>query len=129
MQALRGETVHYEKTQTVQNGKLIIDTPGEYLQSRTLGGALAVYSYESDIVGLLVGANEPYTLMSPNVVSLATREVIGIVTKIDEKDANILMADRWLENAGCKKIFHVDSVTGHGISSLYDYLTDAKQIS
>lgn len=124
IQALRGEKVHYEKTQYVRYEDLMIDTPGEYLQSRSLGGALAIYSFESDIVGLLVAATEPYTLMSPNVVSLATREVIGIVTKVNEKNADVALADRWLENAGCKKIFHVDSVTGFGIAELYRYLAE-----
>ena len=100
IQALRGEKVHYEKTQYVRYDDLMIDTPGEYLQSRSLGGALAIYSFESDMVGLLVAATEPYTLMSPNVVSLATREVIGIVTKVNEKNADVALADRWLENAG-----------------------------
>ena len=113
IQALRGEKVHYEKTQYVRYDDLMIDTPGEYLQSRSLGGALAIYSFESDMVGLLVAATEPYTLMSPNVVSLATREVIGIVTKVNEENADVALADRWLQNAGCKKIFHVDSVTGY----------------
>ena len=124
IQALHGEKVHYEKTQYVRYDDLIIDTPGEYLQSRSLGGALAIYSFESDMVGLLVAATEPYTLMSPNVVSLATREVIGIVTKVNEKNADVALADRWLENAGCKKIFHVDSVTGFGIAELYRYLAE-----
>lgn len=122
MQALRGERVHYEKTQYVNRSNVLIDTPGEYLQSRNLGGALAVYSYESDIVGLLVSATEPYTLMSPNVVSMATREVIGIVTKVEQPNANLPMARRWLENAGCKTVFFVDSVTGRGIDELLTYL-------
>lgn len=125
IQALRGEKIHYAKTQYVRYDDLLIDTPGEYLQSRNLGGALAIYSFESDIVGLLVGATEPYTLMSPNVVSLATREVIGIVTKVEQKNANIPLADRWLQNAGCKKIFHVDSITGRGVSELYRYLVES----
>lgn len=124
IQALRGEKVHYEKTQYVRYEDLMIDTPGEYLQSRSLGGALAIYSFESDMVGLLVAATEPYTLMSPNVVSLATREVIGIVTKVNEKNADVALADRWLQNAGCKKIFYVDSVTGFGIAELYRYLAE-----
>ncbi len=124
IQALRGEKVHYEKTQYVRYDDLMIDTPGEYLQSRSLGGALAIYSFESDMVGLLVAATEPYTLMSPNVVSLATREVIGIVTKVNEENADVALADRWLQNAGCKKIFHVDSVTGFGIAELYRYLAE-----
>ena len=121
-QALRGEEIHYAKTQFVYHNEVLIDTPGEYLQTRNLGGALAVYAYEADVVGILVSATEPFSLISPNVVSLSTREVIGIVTKIDLPDANVEMADLWLENAGCKIIFHVDSTNSTGVQEILDYL-------
>lgn len=123
VQALRGEIPHYAKTQYINRSDVWIDTPGEYIQTRNFGGALAIYSYEADVVGLLVSATEPYTLISPNVASLANREVIGIVTKVDQPDANIPMADRWLVNAGCKTVFHVDSVTGTGIQDVLAFLS------
>ena len=122
MQALRGEEIHYAKTQYVDYSGVLIDTPGEYIQTKNLGGALAVYSYESDVIGLLISATEPFSLFPPNIVSLATREVIGIVTKIDHPDANIPLADLWLENTGCKKIFHVDSTNSVGVSDILEYL-------
>ncbi len=122
-QALRGEEIHYDKTQYVKHGDMVIDTPGEYSQSRRLAKALALYTYEADIVGMLVAANEPYSLFPPGVASQANREVVGIVTKIDLEDANVPMADRWLEIAGCKKIFHVNSKKGVGVSDILDYLS------
>lgn len=122
LQAMRGEEIRYEKTQYVDRTALTIDTPGEYIQTKRLGGALAIYSYEADVVGLLISAVEPFSLFSPNIVSMATREVIGIVTKIDRPDANLPLADRWLSIAGCKKIFHVDSLHGTGIPELLEYL-------
>ncbi|MBE6623512.1 MAG: EutP/PduV family microcompartment system protein [Ruminococcaceae bacterium] len=125
MQALRGEDIHYEKTQYVNNSDIWIDTPGEYLQSKHLGGALAVYSYEADVVGLLISATEPFSLISPNVVSMCTRDVIGIITKIDHPDANIALATRWLELAGCKKIFKVNSIHSEGVQEILDYLKDS----
>ena len=57
-QALKGEKVTYHKTQYVNYFDVIIDTPGEYIQTRHLGGALALYSYEADVVGLLLSAVE-----------------------------------------------------------------------
>ncbi len=122
-QAMRGEEIHYIKTQDIKNNKTYIDTPGEYTQSRRVGKALALYTYEADIVGLLVAADEPYTVFPPNVTCQANRECIGIVTKIDLPDANIPLADRWLTNAGCKKIFHVNSLDGTGVSDILDYLS------
>ena len=50
-QALRGEKIHYHKTQYVNNFDVIVDTPGEYAQTKGLGHALALYTYESDVVG------------------------------------------------------------------------------
>ncbi len=123
-QALKGEEIHYHKTQYVSHKDFILDTPGEYIESRNFGGALAVYAYESDIVGLLLNADEPYSLFSPNITSMANRLVIGIITGIDEKNANPERAERWLRLAGCKIIFKVSSVTGEGIKELKDFLTD-----
>ena len=38
-QALRGEKIHYHKTQYVNNFDVIVDTPGEYAQTKGLGHA------------------------------------------------------------------------------------------
>lgn len=121
-QALRGEEIHYYKTQYINHYESVIDTPGEYAQSHRLGKALALYTYEADVVGILVAANEPYSLFPPNVTCQANRECIGIVTKIDLPSANIPLADRWLEIAGCKKIFHVNSLKGTGVAQILEFL-------
>ena len=122
-QALRGEKIKYEKTQAISYSNILIDTPGESIQSRQFGAALALYAYESDIVGLLAGATEPYSLFSPNITGMTTREVIGIVTKIDHPDARPDLAESWLRLAGCEKVFRVSSVTGEGIDDLLRYLS------
>lgn len=123
-QALKGEKIQYQKTQYVNNFDVIIDTPGEYAQTKHLGYALALYSYEADIVGLLMAANEPYSLYPPNCTCMVNREVIGIVTKIGDPDANPEQAKRWLELAGCRKIFFVDSQKQEGITELLEYLRE-----
>ena len=121
-QALSGKKVQYHKTQYVHYGANIIDTPGEYAETREFGAALALYSYEADIVGLLLSATEPYSLFSPNITCLANREVIGIVTKIDREDATPERSANWLRLAGCEKVFFVTSRTGEEIDKLHDYL-------
>lgn len=123
-QALKGEKIHYHKTQYVNNFDVIIDTPGEYAQTHGLGHALALYSYEADIVGLLVASNEPYCLFPPCCTSMANREVIGIVTKIHAPDARLELVASWLRLAGCKKIFYVDSKTHEGIPEILEYLRE-----
>ena len=44
-QALKGEKIHYHKTQYVNHFDVIVDTPGEYAQTKGLGSALALYTY------------------------------------------------------------------------------------
>lgn len=126
-QALNGTSIEYQKTQYVNYLDTVIDTPGEYLQTKGLGSALALYSYEADIVGLLIAATESYCLFPPNITCMANREVIGIVTKVDEERADPLRAKRWLELAGCKKIFFVSPKTNEGISEILAYLNDESQ--
>ncbi len=122
-QALRGEQFNYQKTQYMNYYDLLIDTPGEYAENKVLAGALALYAYEADVVGLLLSATEQYSLYSPNIASLVNREVIGIVTQIDQREANPLRAEQWLLLAGCEKVFFVSACTGEGIGTLLDYLT------
>ena len=123
-QALMDEEIHYAKTQDVKNGGFLIDTPGEYIQERHLGGAVAVFIYEADIVGLLMSADEPYSLYSPNSTSMCNRYVIGIVTGIDKEKANVPRVTNWLKLAGVQKIFYISSLTGEGVKELKDFLRD-----
>ena len=123
-QALKGETITYHKTQYVNNCDVIIDTPGEYAETKNLGGALALYSYEADVVGLLLSAIEPYSLYPPNVTCMCNREVIGIVTKIEHRLADPEQAAEWLRLAGCEKVFFVSAYTGEGVAELLEYLKE-----
>ena len=123
-QALRGEDIHYYKTQYINYLDTIIDTPGEYTELRQTSGALALYAYEADIVGLVLSANEPYSIFSPCITSLVNREVVGIITGIDKPDANVERVERWLRLAGCKKIFPLSAYTGEGIKDLLNHLRE-----
>ena len=124
IQALKGETITYKKTQYVNHFDVLIDTPGEYIETKVFGAALAMYTFEAQVVGLLASATEPYSLFSPCIAELANRDVIGIVTKTDHKDANPRQAEQWLRLAGCKKIFFVSSYTGEGVSDILEYLRE-----
>ena len=123
-QALRGEEIKYFKTQYVNYMDTVIDTPGEYTERRETSGALALYAYEADVVGLVLSANEPYSIFSPCLTSMVNRETIGIITGIDKPDANVERVTRWLKLAGCKKVFPVSSITGEGIKELAAFLND-----
>ena len=123
-QALKGGTLQYHKTQYVYHTDVVIDTPGEYAQTHGLGHALALYTYEADIVGLLASSIEPYCLFPPCCTPMANREVIGIVTKINHPDGKPERAANWLRLAGCRKIFFVDSKIHQGIPELLEYLRE-----
>ena len=128
IRALCGRKLSYEKTQAVKFDNWVIDTPGEYAETQRLGGALAVYSCEADVIGLVCSAVEPYSLFPPNVVGMATRPVIGIITKCARTDARQERARLWLENTGCADIFRTDSLTGFGIDELRHYLSQNYQM-
>ena len=127
IQKIKNEPVRYHKTQYINFRDLVIDTPGEYAENSSLGAALALYAYEADVVGLVLSANEPYSIFSPCITSLVNREVVGIITGIDKPDANPERVERWLRLAGCKKIFPVSAYTGEGLDALIEFLADNEE--
>lgn len=63
-QALKGERIGYCKTQYINHFDVVIDTPGEYAENRELARALALYTYEADVVGLLISARRAFFSLS-----------------------------------------------------------------
>ncbi|MBE7053534.1 MAG: ethanolamine utilization protein EutP [Ruminococcaceae bacterium] len=121
-QKIKDEPMHYHKTQYINYHDIVIDTPGEYAENASLASALALYSYEADVVGLMISALDDFSLFPPNITCLVNREVIGIVTHIESNGAYPERAERWLRLSGCKKVFHLDSKSGKGVKKLVDYL-------
>ena len=119
-QVLQGDDIHYVKTQYMDYGDWLLDSPGEYAEVHGLGAALAIYAYEADIVALLIAADDDYSLFPPNITCMVNREVIGIVTKIDKCSSE--RAENWLRLSGCEQIFTVNSHTGEGVDKLKAYL-------
>ena len=123
-QALRGEQLHYCKTQYINYTDTIIDTPGEYTENARLSAALALYAYEADVVGLVIGADEPFCVFPPNCTCMVNREVIGIIAGVDRPRANVEQATRWLRLCGCERIFPVSSYTGEGLDAIIAFLSE-----
>ncbi|MBE6627761.1 MAG: ethanolamine utilization protein EutP [Ruminococcaceae bacterium] len=123
-QALRGEKIQYVKTQFMDYGDWLIDSPGEYAEVHGLGAALAIYAYEADVVALLIAADDDYSLFPPNITCMVNREVIGIVTKIDR--ASPERAANWLRLSGCERIFPINSHSGEGVEALKNHLRKQK---
>lgn len=124
IQALKGDAINYDKTQYINSWDIFIDTPGEYYESKYSSSSVALccFSFESDLVGILAGADEPFSILGYGLPTAINRPLIGIITKCDSEKANVPMARLWLENAGVSRIFEVDSITGRGIPELRKYL-------
>lgn len=61
-QALKGEDLHYVKTQYTNTNDEMIDSPGEYAESKHFSVGLACFSFEADVVALVQAADEPFNL-------------------------------------------------------------------
>ncbi len=123
-QVLKGEELHYIKTQYTNTDEDVIDTPGEYAESKRFSVGLACFSFEADVVAMVQAADEPYNLFSPCLRSFILRPLIGIITKTDSPYANIPMVEQWMINAGCSPIFYVNNVNGEGVEELMKYLEE-----
>ena len=123
-QALKGEELHYIKTQYTNTEDDTIDSPGEYAESKRFSVGLACFSFEADVVAIVQAADEPYNLFADGSRSFILRPLIGIITKIDSPYANIPMVRQWLINTGCERIFMINNVTREGIGELMEYLNE-----
>ena len=123
-QILSGEELHYHKTQYTNTGTDIIDSPGEYSETKRCGLGLACFSFEADVLALLMAADEPFSVFEANCQCFTNRPLIGIITKIDSPYANVPMVRNWMVNSGCERIFEVSNLTREGIQELLDYLQE-----
>ena len=123
-QALKGEELHYVKTQYTNTKDDTIDSPVEYAESKRFSVGLACFSFEADVVAIVQAADEPFNLFSASLRSFILRPLIGIITKTDSPYANIPMVRQWLIDAGCERIFLVNNVTREGIDELMEYLQE-----
>ena len=126
IEALRGEKLVYRKTQCIDYSDALMDTPGEYTEGNDLGGALAVYTYESDVAALVLSATDDFCVFPPACAPVANRPVVGIVTKCDDPYARPELAAMRLELCGCERIFYTSAKTGKGVDEILEYLNDKK---
>ena len=101
IQKLCEAELKYDKTQAVEYVHEFIDTPGEYMQVRSFWCSLTVTSYDADIICLVQDSTSEDCWFSGGISTKFAKPVIGIVTKIDRKDADVVLAREYLEHAGC----------------------------
>ena len=123
-QGLRGEALHYQKTQAIEWTPATIDTPGEYLENRCLYSALLASACEAEIVALVLNADAPWSPFSPGFTGPMNRPVIGIVSKADIADPQQIARVRdWLEQAGAQQVFITSAATQQGLDAVMAFLS------
>ena len=123
-QALNKKNLFYKKTQTVEIIDSIIDTPGEYIESRFFYNALIITSVDSDVIAMVQDCTEENSVFPPSFASRFGKPVIGIITKLDlcRDENNIKIAEEFLLNAGVERIFKVSAYDRQGVEDLKEYL-------
>ena len=123
-QYISREELHYYKTQTVHVvNESLIDTPGEYLESRMFRGALTTTAADADIVVLVQDATEGGSMFWPAYATMFAKPTIGVVTKSDlATEKQISTAKKYLEMAGARKLFVTSSVEGTGFDEFLEYI-------
>ena len=118
IQKLCEAELKYDKTQAVEYVDEFIDTPGEYMQVRAFWCSLTVTSYDADIICLVQDSTSEDCWFSGGIRTKFAKPVLGIVTKIDRENANVVLAREYLEYAGCDKVLCVSALEGIGIQEL-----------
>lgn len=123
-QYISQEDLHYHKTQTVQVvNENLIDTPGEYLESRIFRGALTTTAADADVIVLVQDATEDGSMFWPAYSTMFPKPAIGVVTKSDlATEKQIDTAKKYLTMAGARQLFVTSSVAGTGFDDFLEYL-------
>ena len=81
-QALKGEKLHYEKTQYTNTADNTIDSPGEYAESKHFSVGLACFSFEADVVAMVRRQTAFQSFLARGGKNFILRPMIGVITKI-----------------------------------------------
>lgn len=130
-QAMKGETLHYHKTQAVQLLDNAIDTPGEYIENRALYRALIVTAAEADLIVLMQDCTDEQCVFAPGFTSMFGKPAMGIVTKTDLASDRKALEDarEKLELAGCETIFYISNTKREGIEKVKEYIEQTRRNS
>ena len=126
-QRLNGMEQTYKKTQALEFINDTIDTPGEYLERRSLTHALMVTSVESDMALFIHDATAERFMFAPGLAGSFPVPVTGVINKIDKATEQQIKDSReLLELAGAKPIFEISAKTGEGMEALLEHLRNDK---
>jgi ethanolamine utilization protein EutP len=126
IQRLSNDEMVYRKTQTVTHYVNFIDTPGEYLEQRSLYRAIIISAVDADEIGLVQDCSARNTWIPPSFATTFAKPIFGIVTKTDlaTSPEQLEYARSVLVNGGAARVFEVSAFTGDGIEELLAYLEE-----
>lgn len=111
------------KTQMVDYSGWGIDTPGEFIEMGHYRRVLVSTAFDAQLLIGVQDATRIDPVLPPNYFSMFSQPTIGVITKMDCKEANADRAKTFLSNAGITgQIFCVSALTGFGIPELRDFL-------
>lgn len=120
---LKDQNDKVNKTQSIEWSGSFIDTPGEFLEVKSLNKGLIVSSYDADIICFVCSVDQEENYFPPNFASLFNKKTIGIVTKVDlAKTKDINKAEDELIKAGVSEIHKVNINDENSVKNLKDYL-------
>ncbi|GEO73348.1 ethanolamine utilization protein EutP [Levilactobacillus namurensis] len=124
LQRLNRLTIHYNKTQSVEFFKNIIDTPGEFIEHRRMYTNIATTAMDADVVVLLQSATDQRLIFPEAFSTMFGRPVVGVVTKIDLVTTldQLKWAEKQLKEAGAQRIFEVSALKGLQLDEFQAYL-------
>lgn len=123
IQAIHNQQLQYKKTQAIEVVDNCIDTPGEFLELRSLYRALVVTSCECDLIILCQDCSDERNFFPPSFSSMFAKPIIGMVLKTDIGTAEeIEKAKDCLAHAGAKEVFEVSNVSRTGIDNVIEHL-------
>ena len=124
-QRLNDMEMKYKKTQALEVIHKTIDTPGEYVERRSLFHALVVTSVEADQVLFVQDASQERFMFAPGQSAAFPIPVAGVVSKADvATPQQVKNAVELLELTGASPIFVVSAYTGEGIEELKEFLEE-----
>ncbi|WP_283678436.1 EutP/PduV family microcompartment system protein [Lentilactobacillus sp. Marseille-Q4993] len=123
IQAMHNQSLHYNKTQSLDFYDDIIDTPGEYVEHRPLYSNLMTTSVDAALIVLIQSATDKRVIFPPGFTTMFSMDVIGLITKTDEANADdIEYARRRILDAGVSDMMEVSAVTGDNLDQVRNYI-------
>ena len=124
-QRINGMEQVYKKTQALEVINQTIDTPGEYMEHRSLLRALVVTAVDVEQVLFVLDPTQSRYMFSPGQAAAFPVPVAGVITKADvASEKQLVQAKELLELAGASPVFTVSSYTGAGIPALMEFLCE-----